>query len=293
MERLGLIFIVYTGISSKKQHCTKIVRCCIKTQICLYMIGVSDVKRKSKLSLLLAVVMFFSVIPTANNAAAVDQETAYQALADEVIVIVNEQRMEEGLTPLKAVPILNDASAVRAAEIKDEFSHYRPNGDLFASVLTENKVITFSCAENIAAGMPTADDTMHQWMNSEGHKKNIMNPDYTHIGVGVYYDEDSTYGWYWSQIFIKSNKKFDGEYYPQRYYVIPECVGDINGDSEVDMFDYVTLTNYFNNKIIFNDLQMKSADCLADDVVSISDAVILVRYINRKCDTLPLSPDDL
>ena len=59
------------------------------------MIGVSDVKRKSKLSLLLAVVMFFSVIPTANNAAAVDQETAYQALADEVIVIVNEQRMEE------------------------------------------------------------------------------------------------------------------------------------------------------------------------------------------------------
>ena len=214
------------------------------------MIGVSDVKRKSKLSLLLAVVMFFSVIPTANNAAAVDQETAYQALADEVIVIVNEQRMEEGLTPLKAVPILNDASAVRAAEIKDEFSHYRPNGDLFASVLTENKVITFSCAENIAAGMPTADDTMHQWMNSEGHKKNIMNPDYTHIGVGVYYDEDSTYGWYWSQIFIKSNKKFDGEYYPQRYYVIPECVGDINGDSEVDMFDYVILTNYFNNKII-------------------------------------------
>lgn len=257
------------------------------------MIGVSDVKRKSKLSLLLAVVMFFSVIPTANNAAAVDQETAYHALADEVIVIVNEQRMEEGLTPLKAVPILNDASAVRAAEIKDEFSHYRPNGDLFASVLTENKVITFSCAENIAAGMPTADDTMHQWMNSEGHKKNIMNPDYTHIGVGVYYDEDSTYGWYWSQIFIKSSKKFDGEYYPQRYYVIPECVGDINGDSEVDMFDYVTLTNYFNNKIIFNDLQMKSADCLADDVVSISDAVILVRYINRKCDTLPLSPDDL
>lgn len=135
------------------------------------MIGVSDVKRKSKLSLLLAVVMFFSVIPTANNAAAVDQETAYQALADEVVVIVNEQRMEEGLTPLKAVPILNDASAVRAAEIKDEFSHYRPNGDLFAGVLTENKVITFSCAENIAAGMPTADDTMHQWMNSEGHKK--------------------------------------------------------------------------------------------------------------------------
>ena len=52
-------------------------------------------------------------------------------------------------------------------------------------------------------------------------------------------------------------------------------------------------TNYFNNKIIFNDLQMKSADCLADGVVSVSDAVILVRYINRKCDTLPLSPDDL
>ena len=68
---------------------------------------------------------------------------------------------------------------------------------------------------------------------------------------------------------------------------------DYLGDSEVDMFDYVILTNYFNNKIIFNDLQMKSADCLADGVVSVSDAVILVRYINRKCDTLPLSPDDL
>ena len=56
-----------------------------------------------------------------------------------------------------------------------------------------------AAAENIAAGSNTAESVVNQWMNSEGHRNNIMNPDYTKLGVGM--AKGGSYGTYWTQCF--------------------------------------------------------------------------------------------
>ena len=62
-----------------------------------------------------------------------------------------------------------------------------------------------SVGENIAAGYMTAQEVVDGWMNSPGHRENILNPNYTEIGVGYYYLENDTgiinYNRYWSQSF--------------------------------------------------------------------------------------------
>jgi uncharacterized protein YkwD len=58
--------------------------------------------------------------------------------------------------------------------------------------------------ENIAAGNGTASETREQWMNSSGHRRNILNADYTRIGIG-YANGPNTYRHYWTQIFTHSN----------------------------------------------------------------------------------------
>jgi uncharacterized protein YkwD len=57
-----------------------------------------------------------------------------------------------------------------------------------------------SAGENIAAGQTTAESVMKSWMNSPGHKKNILSPSFTHIGVG--YAKGGSYGHYWTQQFM-------------------------------------------------------------------------------------------
>ena len=57
-----------------------------------------------------------------------------------------------------------------------------------------------SAGENIAAGQTTAESVMKSWMNSPGHKKNILSPNFTHIGVG--YAKGGSYGHYWTQQFM-------------------------------------------------------------------------------------------
>ncbi|MFP3338704.1 CAP domain-containing protein, partial [Micrococcus sp. SIMBA_131] len=57
-----------------------------------------------------------------------------------------------------------------------------------------------SAGENIAAGQATPEEVVKAWMNSEGHRKNILNPGYTEIGVG--YISGGSYGHYWTQMFI-------------------------------------------------------------------------------------------
>ncbi len=59
--------------------------------------------------------------------------------------------------------------------------------------------------ENIAAGGSTPTDTIKQWMNSQGHRENILNSNYTEIGFGYSHSNSSKYKHYWVQVFGKSN----------------------------------------------------------------------------------------
>lgn len=108
--------------------------------------------------------------------------------------IVNEERAAVGLSPLAYRSDLQEYADIRAQEIAQSFSHTRPNGDSCFSVFDDYNGNIMGMGENIAYGYPTPEEVMEGWMNSSGHKSNILGS-YNGIVVGVY-------GNYWVQLFI-------------------------------------------------------------------------------------------
>ncbi|WP_019413620.1 SafA/ExsA family spore coat assembly protein [Paenisporosarcina sp. TG20] len=122
------------------------------------------------------------------------------SVEQEVTRLVNVERANAGLPALK-----NDWELARVAEFKSQdmrdkkyFSHTSPTyGSPFT--MMKNFGITYrSAGENIAQGQRNAAEVVQAWMNSEGHKANILSRNFTHIGVGYVQD-----GNYWTQMFIQ------------------------------------------------------------------------------------------
>lgn len=118
--------------------------------------------------------------------------TKYYSKAYEVLTKVNEQRASNGEPALAMDASLMEAAMLRAAEITIKFDHTRPNGEKCFTVSG------LAYGENIAYGYSSSEDVMTAWMNSDGHRRNILDSDYTSIGVGCFY-KDNTY--YWVQLF--------------------------------------------------------------------------------------------
>lgn len=117
----------------------------------------------------------------------------------EVIKLVNAVRAKEGLAPLKLNTSLRKSARVRAEEISrpGQFSHTRPDGREWKTAIA----FSYSCAgENIAMGHRKPADVMNDWMESQGHRDNILGEINTDIGVGCY-EESGTL--YWVQLFAK------------------------------------------------------------------------------------------
>ena len=122
--------------------------------------------------------------------------------AEQVLTIVNQRRSEAGLSGLSMNYTLVSAAKVRAVETVQSFSHTRPNGTSCFTAFSDAGVSYTGAGENIAAGQSTPDSVMTAWMNSEGHKANILDENFTEIGIACYYDANSPYGYYWVQCFI-------------------------------------------------------------------------------------------
>lgn len=119
------------------------------------------------------------------------QEKQYEY---QVIERVNEERRNNGVSPLQIDENLVSAAEVRANEISSSFSHTRPDGRECFSILDDRNIDTYwAVGENIAYGFLNPKDVMNGWMNSQGHRENILSPDYTAIGVGVY--NSGRYNW--------------------------------------------------------------------------------------------------
>ena len=134
-------------------------------------------------------------------AAQAEMQASVSEYATEVANIVNQYRAEAGLAPLTLSPSLCEAAEVRAAELLISFSHTRPNGQPCVSAFDSLGIPYGYAGENIAAGQKSASEVMNSWINSPGHKKNIMNPNYTKIGIACYYDASAPYSYYWVQMF--------------------------------------------------------------------------------------------
>jgi len=130
----------------------------------------------------------------------IDDVKAYE---NEVIRLVNIQRSNNGLMALKTNWQLSRIARYKSKDMADKnyFSHTSPTyGSPFAMI--ESFGLKFSAAgENIAMGQKTPAEVMTAWMNSPGHKANILSPAYTDIGVG--FAKNANGVCYWTQQFIK------------------------------------------------------------------------------------------
>ena len=122
-------------------------------------------------------------IPMTAGALVVDIEREY-GQAYEVLDLVNAERAKEGLSPLAMDRDLLETAMQRAVEISYYFSHERPDGtDCWTAFPAGKRTV----GENIAMMQPDPEWVMGSWMNSAGHRANILHPDFTAIGIGCVY----------------------------------------------------------------------------------------------------------
>ncbi|MBR4721125.1 MAG: hypothetical protein IK057_05120 [Clostridia bacterium] len=123
----------------------------------------------------------------------------YQA---EVLRLVNEQRANYGLSALTYNTKLESVAYAHSKDmaVNNYFSHTNLSGQSPFDRMKAAGISYRSAAENIAAGQKTPQEVVNAWMNSSGHRANILNSSVSQMGVGIY--SGGSYGVYWTQLFI-------------------------------------------------------------------------------------------
>ncbi|MGP4059354.1 CAP domain-containing protein [Halobacillus sp. H74] len=122
----------------------------------------------------------------------------------EVVTLVNKERAKHDLEPLQIHNRLSGLANVKSQDMADNsyFSHTSPTYGSPFDMMDEFNFRYRTAGENIAAGQRTPEQVVEGWMNSEGHRANILHEDFTHIGVG-YIEGAGPYHTYWTQLFMK------------------------------------------------------------------------------------------
>lgn len=130
------------------------------------------------------------------------------AFIDEVLALTNAEREKEDLRPLSLNQQLSKAAQIQSEDLAlgDFFAHTSPDGVDLADRLEAGGYESYDTAgENIAAGQITAEQVVQEWMNSPGHRDNILEPAFKELGVGYYFLAQDTgevnYNHYWTQTF--------------------------------------------------------------------------------------------
>ena len=128
------------------------------------------------------------------------QDTSVSAFEKAVLDLTNAERQKAGLKPLQTDRNLMNSARQKSADMasKNYFSHTSPTYGSPFDQMKANGVTYRSAAENIAMGQRSAEEVVKGWMESPGHRQNILTPEFTHIGIG--YDKN---GNYWTQQFIQ------------------------------------------------------------------------------------------
>ncbi|WP_430734296.1 CAP domain-containing protein [Fodinisporobacter ferrooxydans] len=136
-------------------------------------------------------------VQTSNASASVSPEV------QQVVNLVNQQRAKNGLAPLALNMNLTQMAYDKAKDMRDNqyFDHQSPTYGSPFDMMKQFGISYSYAGENIAAGQTSAQEVMNDWMNSSGHRANILNPKFTEIGVG--YVTGGQYGTDWVQEFIK------------------------------------------------------------------------------------------
>jgi len=122
----------------------------------------------------------------------------------EVLSLVNQERVRNGLPKLTWGDTCTEAAEIRAEELVKLYSHTRPDGSAWSTACDNpNSGAASVEGENLVVGNSAVspETAVAAWMNSEKHRENILNPDYTKLAVGFYFDPNSQYKTHWSQYF--------------------------------------------------------------------------------------------
>lgn len=117
--------------------------------------------------------------------------------AESVVAQCNAVRNANGVLPLSESETLSKAAAQRAKEAATKRSHIRPDGTPYYTTVTA--ALNPYVGENLAGGSYTSGTVVTAWMNSTGHRENILDPEFHYIGVGYYVSETGTI--YWCELF--------------------------------------------------------------------------------------------
>ena len=185
------------------------------------------------MAIVLAVVLLVGAFPICSISALETQAVTLPFSAEEFLVLLytNRQRLAAGLNPLTCTADLQTIGDIRAKEIGESFSHTRPDGSDCFSVIDSFDVSWNTIGENIAYGYPTPAAVVEGWMNSPGHRANILTENFTHIGIGASNSR-------WVQFFV-------GCYGSENYtFTAIHTLADISFGMEIDeMFMYAELEN--------------------------------------------------
>ncbi|MGN1401101.1 MAG: CAP domain-containing protein [Bacillus sp. (in: firmicutes)] len=134
-----------------------------------------------------------------NNGTTNETVSEISAFEQQVIDLTNAERAKSGLEPLTLDKELSAVARKKSEDMQANsyFSHTSPTYGSPFDMMKQFGISYSAAAENIAQGQTTPEEVVNAWMNSEGHRANIMNTSYTHIGVGYVAN-----GNYWTQMFI-------------------------------------------------------------------------------------------
>ncbi len=153
-----------------------------------------------------AAVLYFPIVVQPENTDADDEGDDVPFMNEfeqAVLDLVNIERQQAGCGPVEGEYYLRTAAFLHSKDMADNayFSHTGLNGSRFWERASDAGYQGFAAGENIAAGYRSPESVMNGWMNSSGHRANILNCSHTHLGVGYYYGNGTPYGAYWTQVF--------------------------------------------------------------------------------------------
>jgi len=119
-----------------------------------------------------------------------------------VLDLVNAERTKRGISTLTLDSNLSSVATKKSQDMvnKNYFDHTSPTYGSPFDMMKQFGISYRTAGENIAKGQKTPQEVVTAWMNSEGHRKNILNPNFTNLGVGIAKDSKGTT--YWTQMFI-------------------------------------------------------------------------------------------
>ncbi len=141
------------------------------------------------------------VVPATPPATETPSVSGLSAIEAEVVRLVNIERQKEGLQPLVASSELSNVARMKSEDMakNNYFSHTSPTYGSPFEMMKQFGIKYNTAGENIAKGQLSAQSVVNAWMNSSGHRANIMNPSFNKIGVGHYKSSNGTN--YWTQMF--------------------------------------------------------------------------------------------